>query len=184
VCHPSSMHQINDTQLTSYGVWVDAGGFCLKPSIGQFVTGQRAGQNHSFSRWSVSPAQDACYLAKRHGAERSETQDERGGGAGVQQARTPTLTSPCSFLRPAMRFVTKKPMLGVLRLGPTAWLGCRRSRRSMMAPSERAAVVAATVATKIALGVGARAFFVGRQASRASRSRIVDLSRGGPSFRS
>ena len=33
------MHQINDTQLTSYGVWVDAGGFCLKPSIGQFVTG-------------------------------------------------------------------------------------------------------------------------------------------------
>lgn len=76
------MHQINDTQLTSYGVWVDAGGFCLKPSIGQFVTGQRAGQNHSFSRWSVSPAQDACYLAKRHGAERSETQDERGGGRG------------------------------------------------------------------------------------------------------
>ena len=76
------MHQINDTQLTSYGVWVDAGGFCLKPSIGQFVTGQRAGQNHSFSRWSVSPAQDACYLAKRHGAERSETQDERGGGQG------------------------------------------------------------------------------------------------------
>ena len=115
---------------------------------------------------------------------RSETQDERGGGAGVQQSRTPTLTSPCSFLRPAMRFVTKKPMLGVLRLGPTAWLGCRRSRRSMMAPSERAAVVAATVATKIALGVGARAFFVGRQASRASRIRIVDLSRGGPSFRS
>ena len=114
MCHPSSMHQINDTQLTSYGVWVDAGGFCLKPSIGQFVTGQRAGQNHSFSRWSVSPAQDACYLAKRHGAERSETQDERGGGAGVQQSRTPTLTSPCSFLRPAMRFVTKKPIVGCL----------------------------------------------------------------------
>ena len=154
-------------------------------SIGQFVTGQRAGQNHSFSRWSVSPAQDACYcLAKRHGAERSETQDERGGGRGSTVSDSDVDLAMLLSSSGNMRFVTKKPMLGVLRLGPTAWLGCRRSRRSMMAPSERAAVVAATVATKIALGVGARAFFVGRQASRASRIRIVDLSRGGPSFRS
>ena len=161
VCHPSSMHQINDT----YGVLGGCGRILPQTNTpcGQLVSnGPTCGPKTQLLAVECCLAHALARprrLAKPHARREKLKRKMRGGGGassqGLRQSRTPTLTYLAMLLSSSGDKIhhTKKPIVGCL--APWTNRPAGLSSQSSIddgAVRVRAAVVAVTVATEDCLG--------------------------------